>query len=71
MLPLNVWVPKTSVLSCDLLIFVDQTSEQAGTSHLFWWWSGEVFGPLGRSLVECAVGAMGVVVPEVGHQDCG
>ena len=52
-------------------IFVDQTSEQAGTSDLFWWWSGEVFGPLGRSLVECAVGAMGVVVPEVGHQDCG
>ena len=67
----SLWVPKTSVLSCGLLIFVDQTSEQAGTSHLFWWWSGEVFGPLGRSLVECAVGAMGVVVPEVGHQDCG
>ena len=32
----HLWVPKTSVPSCDLLIFVDQAPEQAGTSHLLW-----------------------------------
>jgi hypothetical protein len=64
------WVPKTSVPSCDLLILVDQASEQAGASHLGWWYSGSVCGPVGWSLTECAVWPMSVVVVEVGLQDC-
>jgi hypothetical protein len=67
----GLWVPKTSVPSRDLLIFVDQASEQAGTSHLLWWWSVGVCRAVGWSLAECAVWPMGVVVPEVGSQDCG
>jgi len=45
-------VPKTSVPSCDLLILVDQASEQADASHLLWWWSRGVFEPVGWSLAD-------------------
>jgi hypothetical protein len=68
---LIVWVPKTSVPSCDLLILVDQASEQADASHLLWWWSRGVFEPVGWSLAEGAVGPMSAVVPEIGRQDRG
>src|SRR5438105_11867515 len=67
----SLWVPKTSVPSCDLLIFVNQTSKQAGTSHMLWWRSVGVFGPIGWSLIECAVWPMSVVVRDVGIQDRG
>jgi hypothetical protein len=67
----RLWVPKTSVPSCDLLILVDQASEQADASHLLWWWSRGVFEPVGWSLAEGAVGPMSVVVRDVGIQDRG
>ena len=65
-----MWVPRTSVPSCDLLIFVDQASEQADASHLFWW-SGGVVEPVEWLLAEGAVWPMSVVVRDVGIQDRG
>jgi hypothetical protein len=67
----SVWVPKISVPSGDLLIFVDQAADQADASHLLRWWSGGVVEPVGWSLAEGAVWPMSVVVPEVGSQDRG
>ncbi|MGZ4317047.1 MAG: SDH family Clp fold serine proteinase [Gaiellaceae bacterium] len=72
--PHYVWVPKTQFgRSRGCLVFVDQPSEDVSASDAVevgdWSRLGFGFAGVWRSLVEGAVGAMCVVVPDLGGED--